>query len=767
VKPLRNLKSILPWALIVAGISVFFCANPVDEPPLKWRSKIELPVTNDKFYVAQEMEKLFKDVKTEKIEILWSGRDPVNYGWKYDDFPDSLFKDTVKGDTAVFSVLRIDSISYETHEDSMGSKLFHPTLGPITIANVTPINDTVSLPANPAQFAFSANVPLPKIYEVRFNANSPDLRVTVTNLSTVAVTCTLVVFGSITRPLGAIAASESQTASIPVAAQQVLGVLPLQVRGTAAAVAGKRIVVSFDVNGLVADYARISRQLITFKKTFINDYKITDTVNVQHIDVGDGYFLYSLRNYTDLDVGIRATHQHLWFTTYCIQNDLQTISSLGGSGIDSSKFDGQLAGEGTDSISGVTTVFRHATYNFNKKTLAQHRLFPQWDSNYYPATGSTPAKGASVSRVIYEVTPSPLGIGNDTVTVQATDSIVFEISSPYFKFARFLGTVMESYKRAGDTETVAVPFPWNKSSKDSLRDNFVLKNVFGDIFFKPKLPVPLDTFQPFIDSLKVNYTLYNPLDTSVRSSTEAMFTHLINDSLFRQKTNLTDIVNDWPDSMRMKVDIQVPAGTRLRAVNDLVSTDPDYNKYIGRMMIKALTTVRMNAVLHWEVLDTANLDMGTGKFPVPEALRYFNKMERRIFSFNMNAMNNTNVFMNVYALLSPYKKMRELEAMSVNESWRLIADTSLAKQRGFVSFLGTQGVKIPQRGSAQASDVRLNEDQIATILGSDTCGWRWQARFLPKSPDALHDTDYIDIRSWMHLEGDNNMDSLLIWKNED
>jgi hypothetical protein len=753
--------------MIVAGISVFFCANPVDEPPLKWRSKMEVPVTNDKFYLAQEMQKLFKDVKTEKIDILWSGRDPVNYGWAYDQFPDTLFKDTVKGDTAVFSVLRIDSISYDTHEDSMGSKLFHPTLGPITIANVDPIVDTVPLPANPAQFAISANVPLPKIYEVNFNANSPDLQVTVTNLSTVAVTCTLVVFGTVTQSLGTIAAGESQTAAIPVMAQSVLGVLPVQVSGTAAAVAGKRLAVSFDVNGLVADYAKISRQLITFKKIFINDYKITDTVNVQHIDIGDGYFLYSLRNYTDLDIGIRATHQHLWFSTYCIQNDLQTIASLGGSGIDSSKFDGQLAGEGTDSISGVTTVFRHATYNFNKKTLAAHRLFTQWDPNYIPATGSTPAKGASVSRVIYEVTPSPLDIGSDTVTVSANDSIVFEISSPYFKFTRFLGTVMEPYKRSGDTQTVAVPFPWNKSSKDSLRDNFILQNVFGDIFLKPRLPVPLDTFKPFIDSLKVDYTLYNPLDTSVRSSTTAMFTHLINDSLFRQKTSLTDIVNDWPDSMRMKVDIEVPAGTRLRAVTDLVPTDPDYNKYIGRMMIKALTTVRMNAVLHWEVRDTANLDMGTGKFPVPEALRYFNKMERRVLSFNMNAFNNTNVFMNVYALVAPYDLIHALDTMSVNESWQLIADTSLAKQRGFVSFLGTEGVKIPPRGGTRASDIVLHEDQIATILGSDTCGWRWQARFLPKPADALHDTDYIDIRSWMHLEGDNNMDSLLIWKNND
>jgi hypothetical protein len=133
----------------------------------------------------------------------------------------------------------------------------------------------------------------------------------------------------------------------------------------------------------------------------------------------------------------------------------------------------------------------------------------------------------------------------------------------------------------------------------------------------------------------------------------------------------------------------------------------------------------------------------------------------------MSAINNTNVFMNVYALAAPYDKIHALDSMSVNESWQLIADTGLAKQRGFVSLLGTEGVKIPPRGGESASDIVLHEDQIATILGSDTCGWRWQARFLPGPADSLHDTDYIDIRSWMHLEGDNNMDSLLIWKNKD
>ncbi|MBN1129925.1 MAG: hypothetical protein JXA71_13110, partial [Chitinispirillaceae bacterium] len=144
----------------------------------------------------------------------------------------------------------------------------------------------------------------------------------------------------------------------------------------------------------------------------------------------------------------------------------------------------------------------------------------------------------------------------------------------------------------------------------------------------------------------------------------------------------------------------------------------------------------------------------------------FNKMDRKLFSYNIGAYNNTNVYMDIFALAAPYHLIDTLDSMSVNETWRLIQDTSLARSRGYVSLLGTKGITIPPRRSVNADTIVLNDWQISQILRSDTCGWRWQARFLPKPSDALHDTDYIKITSWMHLEGDNNMDSLLIWKND-
>ena len=68
---------------------------------------------------------------------------------------------------------------------------------------------------------------------------------------------------------------------------------------------------------------------------------------------------------------------------------------------------------------------------------------------------------------------------------------------------------------------------------------------------------------------------------------------------------------------------------------------------------------------------------------------------------------------------------------------------------------------IPARGSTVSSLIDLDETEIGTILNTDSCFWRWQARFEPMSSDALTDNDYIDIRSWLHFDGTSNLDSIM------
>jgi hypothetical protein len=746
VKPFRSIKGILPWAAIVAGITAFYCSNPVDEPPLKWRTKMEVPVTNDTFFLAQEMSKLFDQIEQEKVEMLKAGRDAAHPGKDYVTRPDSAILDTIKGDTAVFSVLRNDSTSYEMHQDSMPAKSYHPVIGAIPIKGAPNILDT--LPIAIGTFNRTITIPLQKVYSIAFDSSSKALSLTLTNISSANITSlNITMFGN-TQSAGALAPNETVTLLYPVALQSVDSTLNIGIQGSSPAVGA--VQVRFDLNGTVASRLRVHNSLISFDTMFYNNYELTDTIDVDYIDIADGFFQYTVENHTGMAVEVQSIHDHLWTTLFCTAvkkiEKFEDIANAHPNSLDSIAYYWGFVGN--DRFSPDTII----KYN-NKQNIANCRLFPEWDS----------VRGKSISRVSYRVTKSPLQ-RDSIITLSKGDSMTFIIEAPTFKFREMVGSVMSPYAHKGDTQTVAIPFPWNKDSKDSLRDNFTLEKVFGDIFMTPHLPTGA-----YIDTFNVSYKLWPAVNTPQAICTSSTsFIHIEDKKVFRTLTDITKIVNLWPDSVRLTADLRIPRGTKIKAVNDLVlTTDPDYLKYMGRMNIKANTDVRMNAVLHWECADTANLDIGTGKFGVPKALRYFNKMDRKQFSYNLKTYNNTNVYMDIFALLAPHNLIDTLDSMSVNETWRLIQDTALARSKGFVSFFGTRGIKIPPRDSTLASNIVLNDWQIDQICGSDTCGWRWQTRFLPKSADALHDTDYLKINSWMHLEGDNNMDSLLIWKKID
>jgi hypothetical protein len=107
--------------------------------------------------------------------------------------------------------------------------------------------------------------------------------------------------------------------------------------------------------------------------------------------------------------------------------------------------------------------------------------------------------------------------------------------------------------------------------------------------------------------------------------------------------------------------------------------------------------------------------------------------------------------------------MNALDSLPLDSVWAYIGDSGKAHSAGYINLLGSKGVQIPARNGTAVDTVVLNDWQIDSILESDSAGWRWEARFQATGPDALRDTDFVRINSWMHLVGNNNMDSLLIW----
>ena len=306
-----------------------------------------------------------------------------------------------------------------------------------------------------------------------------------------------------------------------------------------------------------------------------------------------------------------------------------------------------------------------------------------------------------------------------------------------------------------------VNLPWNESAKDSLLGRFILKNVYSDVKVNALMPD-----SAFIDSMLIDFTIFSPESIEIKDSLKYIFCSCERRippfcAQWMLPLSLTSSLTRLAITARMRI----PKGTRMRVINDLEVNDPDYNKYIGRMIIGIATNYRLNAKLDWEVLEDVNMDLGSGIFELPAALRYVRKLEQRSASFNMYIRNHSNLYMYLYALVAPNGLIDSLDSMSTNDAYDLIINKGKAEEMGFVNLLGSEGVLIPPRypDTTIFNSVELDNDQLETILSSDTCSWRWWLRFVKQDRDAMLDTDYIKINSFLHVEGINNTDSLVSW----
>jgi hypothetical protein len=80
-----------------------------------------------------------------------------------------------------------------------------------------------------------------------------------------------------------------------------------------------------------------------------------------------------------------------------------------------------------------------------------------------------------------------------------------------------------------------------------------------------------------------------------------------------------------------------------------------------------------------------------------------------------------------------------------------------------------QGLLVPPRTKDSTSYVDLSDAELTKILNADVTSWRWEVRFLPQydngvkvtTYDALNNTDYLKMNSWIHIEGVNSVDAIM------
>ncbi|MBN1757439.1 MAG: hypothetical protein JW863_03925, partial [Chitinispirillaceae bacterium] len=474
----RSVSAVLV-ALSGALIVTMQCANPVDDPPLRWRSNVQVPVTNEKFVIGEELENLF----------VFDGLDILNVKLRtYYQDPSRLEPDTIKGDTVVFSASKVDSAEFESHEEPFEDKLFHVTLGSIPVSGAPELEDTIPVPGIAGTFDIPLPVTLDSVYAIDFDTTDNMLEIELTNLGGATFTNFKLGIADIdTAEVGTLDPGQTATASLDMAGKSVTHTVQVHIAGTSDGAADDSLVLSFSLNGLKARRLQVDDHLVDFTVEFVNPYELTDTVNVDYIDIADGFFSYDVRNYTSLSLDIRGIHEHMWTTTFSLQHDLETVDDLSGFTHD-------------DSTDGFVGIINYASVpiaagedaTFQKANISASRLFPEWDSTLLK----------SVTKVRYIVsTTDPDG---DTVTINASDSLIFAVSSHSFKFKELQGVLTEKYERESDTQNVAINLPWN-DSREELRGNFILQQVWGDILITTGMPP-----RSYLDSLGIDFKAFDP-----------------------------------------------------------------------------------------------------------------------------------------------------------------------------------------------------------------------------------------------------------------
>ena len=502
-----------------AMLCLLFCSNPTKQT-LKWRTTIELPVSNASFVIGQEFQNLFGAIDTLKDFAILGTNDT-----------------TVEGDTTglnhciAFSKINKDTFSFQQKQDSMGNKTFEVNLGPLPLSSAGDISTRVSfgvtgtLPADVRQTVTSV-IALPKIHRlvIDYDPANGQLPLSVSNgtaatIDSVRITLANVLPSAPSQFIGALAPGASVNSLMDVTGEAIDSTLQIRVSAVLKAggtiAVGSGLDVSISLSGVKAASAIVMDSLLGISDTFTNNYKITDSMDMDYADIQDGFFNYMCDNSSGIDLFISAEHHDLWITPACISRNVtrqEDIQAAFAASADSfNYYSGNI-------IDGDRKVEARQNKRFARLNLSGNRMFPKWiDSN-------------SVTRVDYFVRTEPRGNWD---TVNKMDALIFTIQPAAMNYGEMAGTLVKPIDKTSDTQTVEIPFPFPEANKDSLRGAFVLQRVKANMNLKMSLPD-----SAFIDSMLVNFKVLSPTYPDSLADTNVTFGTLKKDTVRSEEAHV-------------------------------------------------------------------------------------------------------------------------------------------------------------------------------------------------------------------------------------
>jgi hypothetical protein len=702
---------------------LFSCSMPPDSPAPSWRTAIDLPLADLRFDIA----------------------DLINSDNIID--PDS----TTPGDTMTLSIDQSDSAIIEKRMVNLEKNTLEEEIGAIEIRN----SDDVDVGF---RFPFSGSVPVPvdvpmsetKPAEVKrlhwavFDSASPELAVHIYNKSKELPVSDLhfsiinngEVIGSGYVP--DLAPMDSAMVNTSFAGKRIDSIIDVSLSATIDGAAGRAsqdndsITLRFNIDGQKIAAAAISDSLLNFSETYSKQFEMSDTMEISYIDFDTTELSFAFSSPVDLQLALVAELRHLWDVSFASQRGIESEGSLGEiSSSDSARYyNGAIF---SDTINAQPSLANQTgTIRFNTS-----RLLCRWDTTGKYSTGD----------YVYHATIIPRGA---KVTFVKTDIFKFEMTPIRFPFVSLKGTLREPLSDSIEGKTTALNFPFDAGSlKEKMRGKFLFSNFATSVFLQVVLPP-----KSWLDTAKARVTIGIPGSPSSDSSINSLITGRDDTLHDTVGYDLTSLLNQFPDSLRVHGDIHIPAGTQLLIHNKRDAS----GRYSNTLSISVSVFIKANLPLIWSVRDTVVALLDNSTFKVPEELTIAGKMNEAAVMLNCAIENKTNLQATLYALGAPKEYKNELFSLTETEVASSIFNTNTGGH--FFQLLGEDGIVIPVRGEEYHTQIGMKASDTKMFLGSDTCYFRWRLMLPRKNADALHDTDFVAIRSSIHVSGVLNADSL-------
>ncbi len=719
---MKNITAVM--SIVMLCMSLFVkCSMPSDAPAPSWRNAIDIPLANLRFELAELLD-------NDKIID-----------------PDS----SSVGDTMTLRIDQRDSATIERQIVNLQKNTLEQKIGSIEIRNSDDVDVGFNLPYT-SVVPVPADVPLDqtkpakvkRVYRVIIDSSSPDIEVHIYNnfreLPVSDIQFRIIdngmIIGSGTVPY--INPMDSATVMTSLAGKQLDSLIDISLTATIKGGVGRNsqpddsIGLRFNLDGQKIAAAEISDSLLNLSKRYTKQLELSDTLEVSYIDFDTTEFSFSFSSPAELRLNLVAELLNLWDISFAEQRGIQSENTIGIiSASDSLRYYQGVIFDDTIVVQSANAG-QTGKIRFNSS-----RLLCRWDN----------VTQRSVGDYVYRTAIIPRGA---RVSFNKNDVFRFEMTPLRFPFVALRGTLRQPLSDTIDGKSITLNLPIDAGTLlEKVRGKLLFSNFTASVALKIMLPG-----NSWVDSARMKIAVGIPDAPSNRTVGEALFrgrSDTLSDSLI---LNLTSILNQFPDSLRVEGNFGIPAGTQLLIHN---KRDASGN-YSNLLSLHAAVVLKADLPLVWSVSDSIAALLDNSTFEVPEDLSFLGKTGDACVKVNVDVLNQTNLQAVLYAIGAPKEYKNELFSLSEDDIGPSVLRTASGKH--FFQLFGDRGIVLPGRGQKFQDQIGMEAEDTKKFFSSDTCYIRWRLTLHKKSADALHDTDYVSIRSSIHVSGTVNADSL-------